>query len=313
MAEDNSGFSRVLVPLDGSAVAEQAIPYAAALAPGRAEIVFLQVILEVEPHRTLLGKIDVPVEEAERNGRAQSLADLRETAARWAGVLAGEPAFEVAVGDAAEQIIAAATRLSCDAIVAASHGHGGIARAALGSVADSLSRTSPLPVLLVRAREDAVVGPATIDRIVAPYDGSELAATAIPVAVRVARQLGAGIFLIRAVDAMTYAPMPLAAEPFAAPLAYGEVMEEIEKGAEESLRTLAAELEATGVLVVHAVVTGPPGDAIVAHTRPEDLIVMASHGRSGLKRFLLGSVAQHVVREGPAPVLLVPAAGRRAG
>ena len=310
MTTNGPGVERILVPLDGSMVAEQTIPNAAALAAKNAEITFFQVILEVHPERNLIGHVVVPAVEIEHRARMQSLDHLRDVAERWRSVLPREPRFEVAVGDPPKEIIAAAKRLSCELIAAASHGRSGIKRLAIGSVADTLSRTSPTPVLLVRARDDTEQSGARIDRIVVPNDGSELATAAIPVAIELAKQTGSGVFLIRVVNPVSYAPMPGSMEPYFPTAVYDEIMDEVESSSESVLKTVAEVFEAAGVDVKHAVVPGTPAEAIIDQTRTEDLIVMTSHGRSGLKRLFMGSVAEHLVRQGHAPVVLVPAAGR---
>src|SRR5215211_3844475 len=287
MTTKQRGLERILVPLDGSAVAEQSIPYVAALAAENAEITFIQIVLEAHSERDLLGHVVVPAGEVGHRSRMQGLDHLRDAADRWRSILPVEPRCEVSIGDPIKEIIAAAKRLSCELIAVASHGRGGVRRLAVGSVAHDLARSSPVPVLLIRARDDAGNGHARLDRIVVPYDGSELASAAIPAAIDLAKQIGSGIFLIRVVSPTDYAPMPVATESYFPSAAYEETIELVEQNAESELKTVADVIENAGVEVKHMVLPGTPAEAIIEQTRHEDLIVMTSHGRSGLKRLFM--------------------------
>jgi nucleotide-binding universal stress UspA family protein len=311
MTTTGLGLERILVPLDGSAVAEQSIPYVAALAADNAEITFIQVVSEGHSERDMLGHVVVPAGEVGHRSRMQGLDHLRDAADRWRSILPVEPRFEVSIGDPIKEIIATAKRLSCELIAVASHGRGGVRRLAVGSVAHDLARSSPVPVLLIRARDDAGNGQARLDRIVVPYDGSQLASAAIPAAIDLAKRIGSGIFLIQVISPTDYAPMPATTESYFPSAAYEETIELVEQNAESELKTVADVIQNAGVEVKHAVVPGAPAEALIDQTRHEDLIVMTSHGRSGLKRLFMGSVAEHLVRHGHAPVVVVPAGDRQ--
>jgi nucleotide-binding universal stress UspA family protein len=302
---------RILVPLDGSEIAEQAIPYIAEVAAENAQITFIQVILEVHPERNLIGHVTVPKTEVEHRARVHAIEYLEATATRWRAVLPDAPRFEVAVGDPVHEIIEAAKRLSCELIAVAGHGRSGIKRLAIGSVAESLAHKSPVPLLLVRIREADEQRAAKVDRIVVPYDGSELSRAAIPVAIDFARGTGIELTLVQVVNPVAYMPPASPMDPSFSPEVYVDVMDEVETEAVEGIKQATAEIAEYGVTAKFELLKGSPAQVLIEQTRPDDLIVMTSHGRSGLKRLILGSVAGRLVREGHAPVVLVPAPGRQ--
>lgn len=303
-------ISRILVPLDGSELAEQAIPDAVALAGGKAEIVLFQAVVKTDAERDLFGKVEHDAGDVAERERALCFQDLERIGKHWDSILPGTPVYDVGVGEPAEAIIAAAQRLSCDLIVAASHGRGALKRWAFGSTADELARTSPVPVMIVRAsdagREIAVP---EFGRVIVPYDGTELAAGAFPAAIAIAQRLDAGILLLHAISPSAVMPVVTPMDSFYPSAVYTDVLDELENSAEASLVKAAETIAASGVPVKHAVVEGTPFDSIVELSSSDDLIVLASRGRSGFERWLLGSFSEQLVREGPVPVVVVPLQG----
>lgn len=151
-------------------------------------------------------------------------------------------------------------------------------------------------------------------KIMLTNDGSEVAALAIPHVVTVAKGAGAPVVVVQVVDSV--AQLISRMTPMIEPMPSGEMTvdlaEDMERSqraaAEENLAAVKAQLEAQGLQnVTTHVATGVAGDAIIdaANELGCDLIVMATHGRSGLGRALLGSVADHVVRNAHQAVLLV--------
>ncbi|OGK89135.1 MAG: hypothetical protein A2X52_04170 [Candidatus Rokubacteria bacterium GWC2_70_16] len=140
-----------------------------------------------------------------------------------------------------------------------------------------------------------------IERVLVPLDGSLLAEGAIQTAVEVARDGTAAVVLLRAAEAHT---LP-GADPTDAQVA-------VVREAEEYLAAVAARLAEQGVKGIETSVWyGPPATAIIEATRLQkvDLIVMTTHGRSGLGRLILGSVAESVLRGTTTPILLLRAPG----
>lgn len=308
-------FSRVVVPLDGSDLAAQALPYAAALAGADAELNLVRVVPPASPIRDKLGQIVVPADAVERWAEQAARDELAAAAERVRGPGLAVRAT-VAAGDPATEILRAAAADQADLIVLASHGRGAVGRVAYGSVADRLARHASIPVLVIRgADEQPAAGvparrQAVLRRLVVPLDGSPLARQALPVASELARRLGLAIHLITVLDPATMASPALAYGAAFSSDVYQETMEGIRQTAEQTLANTAAELAQRGIAVTREIRQGPIVDAIAQATRPGDVIVLTSHGRSGLTRWVLGSVAEKLVRVAPVPVLMVPAPER---
>ena len=154
-------------------------------------------------------------------------------------------------------------------------------------------------------------------KILLTNDGSDVAALAIPHAITLAKATGASVAVLQVddrVDHLMTQMTPVTAEPMSSGEVTAEIAEEAvtaqKEAAQAKLSKVRAQLEAGGVTSVTAFVAeGDPGDAIVATAKEQgcDLIVMASHGRGGLGRALLGSVADHVARTATQALLLVRA------
>lgn len=300
----------VLVPLDGSPAAEQAIPYAKALLASEGAIALLRVVPEADPmltelHWSLAASDDAGMTAA-RKALQQVIARQQDGHLIWTS--------RTAQGDPAGQILQEISRDAIDVVVMATHGRGAIARALFGSVADRVSRESPVPVLLVRPQpEGAPSGAVEIRRLVVPLDGSPLAEDALPLAAEIARRHAAPVHFVRAVD-LAAQLAPLAGEGMLSVSPSPEVYEQLTTGlttdARNYLASVAERLEREGVTTTWAVLEGSPYFAIAGACQPGDLIVLTSHGRGGALRWLMGSVAEKLARDAPAPVLLVPSRGR---
>jgi len=310
-AQRAADVMRILVPLDGSSLAEQVIPYAQALAGESGEVVFLHVMQEPEAVRGLFGTTLVPADEVLQLEKEAAQPMLDEVRQRWQPVLKSEPATEMATGDPADVILRVAERRGCRLIAMASHGRGALGRLAFGSVTDRVARTSSIPVLVIRPKDEKPkVEPVSIRRIVIPHDGSELADEALPLATELATQLSVPVHVVRAVNpAAAVPPAPLTAGPYPAEL-YQQIADEMIADAESSVQEVSKRLERAGLQVTTAVVEGPAVIAIEDALTEGDLIVMTSHGRSGIARWLLGSVAEKLIRTAPVPVVLVPSSIR---
>jgi nucleotide-binding universal stress UspA family protein len=217
---------------------------------------------------------------------------------------------QVANGDPAQQIVAAGNEAAT--IVIGSHGRGALDRLIHGSVADAVARAASVPVMVVRAGPPGLQ-PAVISRLVLPLDGSPLAEEAIPVATELARRLGASLFLVRAVNIAEILP-PAVGMGEAIPFdAYDETAQELDTEARQYLDTTAGTLREQGLTVETQVLSGPPAAAINEVTKAGDIVILCSHERSGVMRWLLGSVAEELVHSEDRPVMLVPASEQAAG
>jgi nucleotide-binding universal stress UspA family protein len=306
---------RVLVPLDGSLLAERAIPVAAALAGSEGAITFMHVVPDPEPLRGIFGSMLATSDDVLRMERETATVMIEEIARRWKGVLSQEPSIHVTPGDPAEMILRAVRDVGATMIAIASHGRGMAGRLAFGSVADRIARSSEVPVLIVHPDEEdesvqIEAQLAEIRRILVPLDGSETAAQALPVATDLAQSSGASVHLVQAVNpSAMLLPSPVGAAHYPAEL-YQEVADEMKTSAKETLSTAESDISSGGVDVTQVVVEGPAVAAIESEVKEGDLIVMTSHGRGGFRRWLLGSVSEKLIRSGAAPVVLVPSAER---
>jgi len=291
---------RILVPLDGSALAERALPVAAELsrlAGAPVELVHVHVPISPDPiHVEGLPVIDEHMRSLRRDHERAYLERLRER-------LGAEASVSTAVvdGPVAPGLAAHARAVGAWLIVLTTHGRGGLERMWLGSVADELARVSPVPILLVRP-EPPPAG--RFARILAPLDGSKTSEAILEHAARLAR-LGSGaeIVLLRVVQPLVAAVwLPEGAVAAAAPQ---EDLPGRERRAREYLDAAARSL--AGLRVRPRVeVAASVAAAILQTAQAEacDLVALATHGRSGLARVALGSVTDKVVRASHTPVLL---------
>src|SRR5215472_1909617 len=296
-------YTRMLIPLDESKVAEQVLPYARCLAKALAIPVELLEIIDLEALNVLArpeeGRyIDTLVDEKTQTSKSY----LQAIARSFAGVNVN---CLVEHGKAEEIVIEKAAADKDTLIVMATHGRSGIQRWLLGSVADKVLHGAQNHLLLVRARESgAVHGEAALTSIVAPLDGSALAEQVMPHVAELAKRLKGKLILMRA----------YALPPAVSANEYGTYMEELVKQLEsETLEYLAQkvkEAKAMGVENVEPIASfGYGAEEIIKLGRqtPDNFIAMCTHGRSGVKRWVLGSVTERVVQHSGDPVLIIRA------
>lgn len=310
-------FRKLMVPLDGSAFGELAIPYALSLAERSGAVLdFVSAISSFafpEP-RSADEESQVRGWFAEEQERVDRY--LKEVRGRVASVSEGLTVHTHApTGPTVPTLIEAAKKRSADLIVMTTHGRGALSRAWLGSVADGLVREASVPVLLIRPREgdDArkqgegqgvnLARKPSIERILVPLDGSGRAEAAIEDAVRVARLTGAAVSLLGVVTrsfGIDSPYIPHAAEE-------EKKREQALEGFRTYLRSVGATIREEGIEVdVEALMADDAASGILEHAGEiaADLIVMATRGRGGVARLLLGSVADKVIRTSDLPVLV---------
>jgi nucleotide-binding universal stress UspA family protein len=308
-------MSVVLAPVDGSTRALRAVPWAAKLAGLGGTVVLLRVVppqpAYAETLFSLVGAEDTIPEIQDTWARVAN-ADMDEAAALLSE---SDVSVEqmVAEGEPDEEIVTAAERRGVEMIAMASHGRGAVGRAIFGSVADRVARTATVPVLILRVPDEDADQGVVVSRIVVPLDGSQIAERALPVAAELALQFPAPVHVVRAADPAS--TLPMASGVFGAGPAVGadvtdQIWQEAEAEARSTVTTAVSRLEAEGVDASGGILTGSPFFAISEATQAGDLLILTSHGRGGVRRWLLGSVAEKLVREADAPVLLVPALER---
>jgi nucleotide-binding universal stress UspA family protein len=166
-------------------------------------------------------------------------------------------------------------------------------------------------VFVVRPQDGETEIAPVIQRVVVPLDGSPLAEEALPTATSLAQRLHVPLHLVTAIDVTKILPvetMPTVA--FDASL-YEETVAQFDVDATAWLTQTAEKLQHEGAATTWAILHGSPFLAITDAVKPGDVILMTSHRLGGVKRWLLGSIAEKLIREGPVPVVLVPPAERR--
>jgi nucleotide-binding universal stress UspA family protein len=295
----------IIVPLDGSRLAEQALPCATMLAQGLpAELVLFRAVSLSHEVRTALidTDLDLDVEQVSLANEAKAYLDqLASGLGEW-GL---RVSTIVRPGPAAETILDYIRETNIQQIVMATHGYSGISRWVHGSIAERVVQSADVPVLLVRVQEDAggvSHKPMSCHRILVPLDGSPLAEQVLPQAVAIARALGAELVLFRVLTLLT--SLTFAGEWY---MPLDSVIEIARQEARLYLDGVAEDLDAQGIQVSTALQVGGVANAIIEYAEANeiDLIAMSTHGRTGLARWALGSVADRVLRAGGNPLLLV--------
>jgi nucleotide-binding universal stress UspA family protein len=295
-------YKRILVPLDGSMTAEAVLPYVEAFAAGFKTVVELLSIIDIGAMTTHLAPervrhLDsiVAYEEKKCAAYLDDVAKLFTHTGVECRIVRGTPA----------EIILESTHDDRDTLIAmATHGRSGAKRWLLGSVAEKVLRGTTNPLFLVRAAAAKTAPQRIISSIVVPLDGSPLAEQILPIVCAWARALDVEVALIRAFEF-----------PAAAYVSSEAYLPDYDKFREEERRQAAAYLKAKeqflvgeGVRTVSILtLEGSAASEIIsyAQTAPGAVIAMSTHGRSGVQRWMLGSVTEKVVRHADDPVLVV--------
>lgn len=308
-------FRAILVPLDGSALAERALPLALSIA-GRsgAHLTLLQVVPLVAEPLAVEGAVLSVAEQLEflqkraREYLAELVRRLPPFPAAKEEPVSVQP--DTTIGQPALEITNYAAAVRSDLIVVATHGHSGLRRWALGSVTNKVLQLTRLPMLIIRPQAE---GPVrfdqlpSLDRIMITLDGSALAESVLPVVTELAYLFDSEVVLFRAVVPL---PTPSSArDPGNQDLVRGtkSVNEIAASEARRYLQSVATNLETQGLKVHTLVALSEAADAIrtVAKESGVDLIAMATHGHTGLNDVVWGSVTDRTVRSSPCPVLVV--------
>jgi nucleotide-binding universal stress UspA family protein len=302
----------VLVPLDGSPFAEQALPWAAAIAGAaraRLRLALVHQVPSPPPLDRATGALYAKIELALRKSEHEYLTKVAERVQGQhqvqvtKAILQGVPAR--ALGEYVREI-------GADLMVMTTHGVGGIRRAWLGSVADRLVRSLEIPMLLIRPRENSSVpGPAPEEpEIVVALDGSRRAEAVLPAAAALATVLGGKLVLIQMVRPVVLKTDP----PLPFPTGYDDELTRLSRAqAQDYLDDVVQQLNTQEVSTTGvAVLGGSAFDAIqdAARAPGTGMVALATHGRGGVRRLVLGSVADKLVRGGDLPVLITRPKGR---
>lgn len=294
-------FERTLIPLDGSDTAEKAIPYGEELAErlGSRLVLYHVCGIEHQPqinlHKIYLSSLAETVRRTLQLGRSEE----KETVTT-----------RVDVGEPRENICSLIDESKIDLVVMTAIGSSGVlVGKMIGSVADHVCRNVPVPVMLIRPRQKQPTDKKQhlINRILLTLDGSELSLRALPVAEELASRLNIPITLFQ----MAHIIVPYSDDMVVDnSLGYTILSNANEERVRTEMKDVEEKLRDKGFSVNTIVVPGASAaDEIIDASikAGADLICMSTHGRSGMRRFLLGAVADKVIRHSDVPVLLVNA------
>jgi nucleotide-binding universal stress UspA family protein len=318
-------FERIMVCLDGSRLAEQIIPCAMGVGlPFSSKMILFQVI--PEPVVVTPGVLSVPPIPEETNAM---LNETRKSVGEAKGYLEQvarqmrEAGLHVDTitesGNASQRILSYAEENNIELVALSTHGRSGLGRIFVGSVSDNVLKRCCQPMLVIKPRavekldtfwkhEARQQEGQMFERLLVCLDGSKLAEQILPYATQQAMRYGAKIALLFVLNPKESTHIPSTAIGLHA----DQVLEPLEAEREEKVVTsylekLAVPIEDKGVEIELVMIHGDPAQSIINYTDKNDidLINMGTHGRSGLGRALMGSVADHVVRESGLPIMLI--------
>jgi nucleotide-binding universal stress UspA family protein len=293
----------ILVTLDGSAIAEQALPHAAMLARLLGARLTLARVPETMVVPVASAGIWITRETEPHEARAHAEAYLAEVATRaelgGLDVQVALPQHPVVSG-----LVEAIAATGADLVVLTTHGHSGITHMLLGSVASKLVQHAHAPVYVVPARESPG-GPPRLGTLVVPLDGSANGELALPVTADLARRAGAAIRLVRVPTVPAY--LTVFADTAAMIPAH---LQQRAIEAEGYLSDVAAGLAGQGLNVaadVEMALEGGVEKVVVDYATAQhaDLILLCSHGQSGISRMIMGSIADRILRLSECAVWVV--------
>ncbi|HEY54219.1 MAG TPA: universal stress protein [Caldilineae bacterium] len=288
---ETRSLEHVLLPLDGSAFAEQALPVAQSLAQTFGARLTLMSVEPAEPPRSLL-----PLQPRRPQSMRGGTLEREEYLGQIEALLYNsglQVNTNVTSGHIADEIVNLASDGRMDVIVMSTSGRSGLERFLIGSVANEVIQFATRPILLVRPTDIWRSRSSQFKRLLVSLDGSVEAEEVLPYARTIAQRYRSTILLLSVPETVE--------------------SEEEQTQLRHYLDEVAISLQATGLSAESMVTGSGPARTIVSvsETEAADLIMMATHGRSRMGRMMVGSVADRVVRQTTAPVFLVPVPERR--
>lgn len=287
-------FERIMVPLDGSKVAEQVFPYVAELATAfGSEVTSIGIC---EPEESEYGHIC----HVYMNNQADVLKTKIGTDKVKSVVLSGRPA---------EEILGYAEKHEVSLVVMASHGRSGIKPWSLGSTVDKVIHKIAAPLLIIRATEKpAELGKTGFfRRILAPLDGSEACETVLPYVTELMEKFGSEISLLQVLASGKHVHTIGGID-----YVYfkDHDINSMKSKAKEYLDKVGAKLESIKAIKKCEIKFGDPAEEIVKCAKEKDvqLITLSTHGHSGIERWAYGSVTYKILQTSNKSILLIPLA-----
>jgi nucleotide-binding universal stress UspA family protein len=304
-------YTKILVPLDGSPLSESILPYAVSFAESLKTPIELLHVIDLDVLRTYFNantQQGRPIDEVEDQMEAHATAYLQKVASSLPQRLSIRQT--VVLGAAQSVILAQAEKDNGTLLAMATRGHSGLKRWFFGSVADKILHGARTPLLLFKGSPEGGIGQeaAMINRVLVPLDGSGLAEQILPHVAILAKAMNLEVELLRIYS------LPVTAIAPASPAAYpiGMQMLTVDAFREEAVGYLQAKFdelrEGEGLpQVSQTIAEGDAADQITeaAQQTRHSLIAMSTHGRSGIGRWFLGSVADRVIRQSGDPVFVI--------
>ncbi|MFU8868342.1 universal stress protein [Natronococcus sp.] len=284
----------ILIPTDGSEGALVGAKWGIALASRTGADVHVLSVVEARDDPMAFDDETLPRLEASAADAVEAVVELAREANEELDVTT-----TVGRGTPFQSIREYATRREIDVVALGTKGRTGLDRFLLGSVTENVLRTARTPVLAVPPAADvAAVDDVAFDRLLLPTDGSDGAAIAADW----------GIALAARLDAMVHALYSTDTSPFSGAREPGDLLEALERRGKEAVEAVRERAGDAGVDVSGSIATGSAADVIITYAADHgvDLIVMGTHGRTGIGQWFLGSVTENVVRGADEPVFCVP-------
>ncbi len=304
LQHENKGNLRFLVPLDGSRLAESVLPVVQQVASRFQAHVILLHIVEQHPPATIHG-------ERHLSGVAQAQTYLEEiaTSLRSSGIPVEIHVHEEKENNVAHSIVQHFQELHADLVIMCTHGHGGLREIIFGSKAQQALQQGTQSILLLFPREGDSLSPFNLQRILVPLDGTAVHEPALPMAIMIARTFGAELHFVLVIPTLATLSGDQVVSGLLLPSTTRAILDLSRQGAEEYLEHVITRCKTEGV-VAHAEILR--GDIVpellgLAERLNVDLIVLASHGRTGLDALFTGSVTSRIAGRKIRPLLLVRA------
>ncbi len=305
-------YSKILVPLDGSRIAEQVLPLANLLAGAfKIPVNLLNVFDSVPPQFADPGRglFETQLTASYRTSAVDYL-EKAGAALKRSGVTISCEAHE---GNAADQIINLAEVDANTMIAMVTHGRSGLGRWVMGSVTDKVIHGASNPLLIVHAQDEANSIPdAKLETLVVPLDGSALADRVLPHVIALATTLNLKVILVRVTASVDdyYRYVDISSAAVMNTDRFDEYAREAEAQAASYLSKVKESLTQKGVSSVEEqLISGNTSNSLLdlVQATPNSMVAITTHGRSGVERWVMGSVTDRLVRHSGSPVLVIRA------
>jgi nucleotide-binding universal stress UspA family protein len=286
-------YQKILVPLDGSDLAEKALPYT-------------KTIAKLKNSEVILFAVSITASGGRRDRLLKSYLEVNAKGLESQGI---KVSTAVTYGNVAEDIIEYADKNNIDLIIISTHGYSGIKRWMLGSVTQKVLYGTGTPVLLIKSKSPEI-SKLEFKKILLPVDGSPFSETIFPYIEELTRDTNAEVILLEVSEppiVPSYGTRPINPtwEKYR-----DSIWTELQQQASEYLEEMKSDLVKRGWKIKSQIVKGEVGEVAqsimqVAEKEKIDLVVIATHGRTGVSRWVYGSVANRIVEESLQPVLLI--------